>query len=341
MKNKWFISILLCPLFLGLGALPVAADTDSIVVQDGQERVEVSRSTDKVVLTESDTKSESNSEVESSQITKTQTAEQNSKLPVHTETATQTAEQNSKLPVHTETAQAEVTIEGYLENVADFQKVSINQVYQAFTEDGQDHTIYVGRPTCYYCREFSPVLKEFNQLIDSHLEYYDSDGKDFDDQAKKFLFETVGIPGTPTILYLKNGKLVSGWAGGGATAQQLYDHLYASPAIKQDEKAEQSNTTENELGSVVAHSITIPTFEDSDRDFSKPVLQKSAEAKTSQTLTLMDSNSNNQKSKEALVHPASRILPQTGEQKCAYFKLLGIISLGAMFATLCPKRQKY
>jgi hypothetical protein len=322
MKNKWFISILLCPLFLGLGALPVAADTDSIVVQGGREKVEASRSTDKTLPTESDTKSDSSSEAESSQITKTQTAEQ-----------------NSNPPVHTETAQAEVTTEDYLENVANFQKVSINQVYQAFTEDGQDHTIYVGRPTCYYCREFSPVLKEFNQLIDNHLEYYNSDGKDFDDQAKKFLFETVGIPGTPTILYLKNGKLVSGWAGGGVTAQQLYDHLYASSAIKQNEKVEQSNTTENERGSVVAHSITIPTAKDRDRDFSKPVLQESAEAKTNQTLTLMDSNSNNQKSKEALVHPASRILPQTGEQKSEYI-LLGIIALGAMFATLYSKRQK-
>ena len=322
MKNKWFISILLCPLFLGLGALPVAADTDSIVVQGGREKVEASRSTDKTLPTESDTKSDSSSEAESSQITKTQTAEQ-----------------NSNPPVHTETAQAEVTTEDYLENVANFQKVSINQVYQAFTEDGQDHTIYVGRPTCYYCREFSPVLKEFNQLIDNHLEYYNSDGKDFDDQAKKFLFETVGIPGTPTILYLKNGKLVSGWAGGGVTAQQLYDHLYASSAIKQNEKVEQSNTTENERGSVVAHSITIPTAKDRDRDFSKPVLQESAEAKTNQTLTLMDSNSNNQKSKEALVHPASRILPQTGEQKSEYI-LLGIIALGAMVATLYSKRQK-
>lgn len=322
MKNKWFISILLCPLFLGLGALPVASDTDSIVVQGGHERAEASKSTDKTLPTESDTKSESSSEAESSQITKTQTAEQ-----------------NSNPPVHTETAKAEVTMESYLENVADFQKVSINQVYQAFTEDGQDHTIYVGRPTCYYCREFSPVLKEFNQLIDNHLEYYNSDGKDFDDQAKKFLFETVGIPGTPTILYLKNGKLVSGWAGGGVTAQQLYDHLYASSAIKQDEKAEQSNPTESERGSGVTHSITNPTFKDSDRDFSKPVLQESAKAKTSQSLILVDSNSNNQKSKETLVHPASRILPQTGEQKSEYFILLGIIALGAMFATLYPKRQ--
>ena len=132
---------------------------------------------------------------------------------------------------------------------------------------------------------------------------------------------------------------MSGWAGGGVTAQQLYDHLYASSAIKQNEKVEQSNTTENERGSVVAHSITIPTAKDRDRDFSKPVLQESAEAKTNQTLTLMDSNSNNQKSKEALVHPASRILPQTGEQKSEYI-LLGIIALGAMFATLYSKRQK-
>ena len=132
---------------------------------------------------------------------------------------------------------------------------------------------------------------------------------------------------------------MSGWAGGGATAQQLYDHLYASSAIKQDEKAEQSNPTESERGSGVTHSITNPTFKDSDRDFSKPVLQESAKAKTSQSLILMESDSNNQKSKETLVRPASRILPQTGEQKSEYFILLGIIALGAMFATLYPKRQ--
>lgn len=120
----------------------------------------------------------------------------------------------------------EVTPEEYATNVFDFNKINIIDVRQAFTEDGSEHILYFGRGTCYHCRQFSPVLKEFNTLVDGKLEYYDVDGEDFDDSAKEFLFKTVGIPGTPTILYLKNGQPISGWVGGGVTAQQLYDYLY-------------------------------------------------------------------------------------------------------------------
>jgi len=31
------------------------------------------------------------------------------------------------------------------------------------------------------------------------------DGKDFDGEAREFLFKKVGIPGTPTILFMKSG----------------------------------------------------------------------------------------------------------------------------------------
>lgn len=120
----------------------------------------------------------------------------------------------------------EVTIEEYATNVADFKKVTIDDVHAAFTADGLEHTLYFGRETCYYCRQFSPDLKEFNHLIAGQLEYYDTDSADFDDEAKDFLFKTVGIPGTPTILYLKNGQPVSDWVGGGLSAQELYDYLY-------------------------------------------------------------------------------------------------------------------
>lgn len=133
----------------------------------------------------------------------------------------------------TEEEPAEITSEEYAVNVADFQKISIEDVRQTFTEDGLEHTIYFGRETCYYCRQFSPELKELNQLIDNKLEYYDTDGADFDDSAKEFLFQTVGIPGTPTVIYVKNGQPVSGWVGGGVTAKQLYDHLYLGQSSAQ------------------------------------------------------------------------------------------------------------
>ena len=95
-----------------------------------------------------------------------------------------------------------VSREEYDANVADLSKISLDDVRNAFTEDGQAHTIYFGRGTCYYCRQFSPELKVLNQLMNGRLEYYDTDREDFD---RNYVFGEIGIPGTPTLLYLENG----------------------------------------------------------------------------------------------------------------------------------------
>ena len=139
-----------------------------------------------------------------------------------------------------------VTPEEYEQNVAEFKKIDIEAVRQSFTEDQLEHTIYFGRKTCSHCRQFSPELKEFNNLIEKKLEYYDLDGKDFDGEAREFLFKKVGIPGTPTILYLKNGHPTSGWVGGGATAQQVYDYMYSRNSPKQKETVAASEETVTE-----------------------------------------------------------------------------------------------
>ena len=141
---------------------------------------------------------------------------------------------------------AVVTPEEYEKNVTDFKKIDIEAVRQSFTEDQLEHTIYFGRKTCSHCRQFSPELKEFNNLIEKKLEYYDLDGKDFDGEAREFLFKKVGIPGTPTILYLKNGHPISGWVGGGATAQQVYDYMYSRNSPKQTETVKSSEETVTE-----------------------------------------------------------------------------------------------
>lgn len=117
-----------------------------------------------------------------------------------------------------------VTVEEYENNVAELPKITIEDVRNAFTEDNQKHTIYFGRGTCYYCRQFSPGLKVLNQLLDGRLEYYDTDRADFD---RSYIFGEIGIPGTPTLLYLENGTVLSGWVGGGA-AQDVYDYLSQS-----------------------------------------------------------------------------------------------------------------
>ena len=139
-----------------------------------------------------------------------------------------------------------VTPEEYEQNVENFKKIDIEAVRQSFTEDQLEHTIYFGRKTCSHCRQFSPELKEFNNLIEKKLEYYDLDGKDFDGEAREFLFKKVGIPGTPTILYLRNGRPISGWVGGGATARQVYDYMYSRNSPKQTETIASSEETVTE-----------------------------------------------------------------------------------------------
>lgn len=137
---------------------------------------------------------------------------------------TQTSATN--LETSDEAEEAEVTIPQYEENVADFNQVLMTDVYSMFTEDGKEHVIYFGRPTCYYCRQFSQELKDFNTLMNNRLEYYNTDSQDFDEAAANFLFRTVGIPGTPTIIRLQNGQIVSAWVGGGISGQELYDYLF-------------------------------------------------------------------------------------------------------------------
>ncbi|MGQ7340405.1 thioredoxin fold domain-containing protein [Streptococcus suis] len=133
----------------------------------------------------------------------------------------------SSSTVNEEVSQAvEISLEDYQETVAAFQKIDIGAVRAAFTEGNQEHLLYFGRGTCYYCRQFSPELKNLHQLTGGKIEYYDTAGDDFDDTAKEFLFKEVGIPGTPTILYIKNGQVLAGWVGGGISAQELYDYFY-------------------------------------------------------------------------------------------------------------------
>lgn len=137
---------------------------------------------------------------------------------------TQTSATN--LETSDEAEEDEVTIPQYEENISDFNQVSITDVYSMFKEDGKEHVIYIGRPTCYYCRQFSSELKDFNILLNNRLEYYNTDSQDFDEAAANFLFRTVGIPGTPTIIRLQNGQIVSAWIGGGISGQEFYDYLF-------------------------------------------------------------------------------------------------------------------
>lgn len=140
----------------------------------------------------------------------------------------------------TEVRSEEVSVETYEKNLENLKQVSYSDVTNMLTEDGGDHILYVGRPTCYYCRQNSPVLKDFNTLIDGQLLYYNTDSDQLDRESRKILFDKLGIPGTPSVIRLKNGQLVSGYLGSAPDAQAIYQAVFK----EETEKTETPEGTE-------------------------------------------------------------------------------------------------
>ena len=122
----------------------------------------------------------------------------------------------------------DVSLQEYQQNLRNFIPVNTSEVKKLLTENNnQDIVLYIGRPTCYYCRQASPYLKNFAELLHVNIFYYNIDNEP---NAHDYAFNTLGIPGTPTTMRLKNGKLVSAWVGGEKTGQEFYDFLFSEKA---------------------------------------------------------------------------------------------------------------
>lgn len=189
----------------------------------------------------------SNNFVENSQIDNVQiSSETTSEQVVEKAESNSETKENSLLPssqtgvAETEVRSEEVSVETYEKNLENLKPVSYSDVTNMLTEDGGDHILYVGRPTCYYCRQNSPVLKDFNTLIDGQLLYYNTDSDQLDREFRKILFDKLGIPGTPSVIRLKNGQLVSGYLGSAPDAQAIYQAVFK----EETEKTETPEGTE-------------------------------------------------------------------------------------------------
>ncbi|MFR7632619.1 MAG: thioredoxin family protein [Streptococcus salivarius] len=189
----------------------------------------------------------SNNFVENSQVDNVQiSSETTSEQVVEKAESNSETKENSLLPssqtgvAETEVRSEEVSVETYEKNIENLKPVSYSDVTNMLTEDGGDHILYVGRPTCYYCRQNSPVLKDFNTLIDGQLLYYNTDSDQLDRESRKILFDKLGIPGTPSVIRLKNGQLVSGYLGSAPDAQAIYQAIFK----EETEKTETPEGTE-------------------------------------------------------------------------------------------------
>ena len=59
---------------------------------------------------------------------------------------------------------SDISTEEYEANVANLKKATMADVYHMFDDPDGSYALYIGRPTCHYCRDFSSVIKEFNGL---------------------------------------------------------------------------------------------------------------------------------------------------------------------------------
>jgi len=144
-----------------------------------------------------------------------------------------------------------VSVEEYSENISNLKRITAQQFLDKLNAS-EAFTIFVGRPTCPHCRQFSPNIKEFNSLINNELYYYNTDGEDFTSLGKEIFYDQIGIPGVPTTMYIKDKEIKSGWIGGGISAQDLYDFFYldedtaTSESSTEDTETSESSTGENQ-----------------------------------------------------------------------------------------------
>lgn len=154
----------------------------------------------------------------------------------------------------------EVTEDEYLQNVYRFNKLNMKEIYSKF-ENKESFVLYLGRKTCPHCRKFSPILREFNILYGNKLNYYDIESPDLDKDAKVFLSK-LKIPGVPAVLYVKEGKVVNGWAGIGITAKGLYDRFFNEDTESIEKRSmKDSNISRKENNIIETNKESITTNE--------------------------------------------------------------------------------
>ncbi|WP_019786909.1 thiol reductase thioredoxin [Streptococcus sobrinus] len=193
---------------------------------------------------------------------------------------------------------SDISTEEYEANIADLKQVTMADVYHMFDDQAGHYTLYLGRPTCIYCRKFSPVIKDFNTLSAGQVYYYNTDSADFSSVAKEFLRTKIGAFGTPTVLHLEKGQIVSGQLGSGGTAQELYDKVFKSEntttspsegtATNQGSQAASGNTAEQATKTEANQATEQPstaTKDTNDQSQTKAEVKSESEKLDTKTLT--------------------------------------------------------
>lgn len=138
----------------------------------------------------------------------------------------------------------EISVNDYNDNVKDLKKISFEQLTNMYN-NGLSFYIYIGRPSCPHCRALSPIIREVNIMKGYKIYYYDTDGDDFNSDAKDLIYNKIQIPGVPSVISIKNREVISGWVGDGISAEDLSGYL-----IGNDENSYMESRSVNGEGSV-------------------------------------------------------------------------------------------
>jgi len=85
---------------------------------------------------------------------------------------------------------------------------------EILTADGEAGIfVYIGRPTCQYCREFEPILEATLQELEMPMYYFQTAKARYDAEAggearMLELLAPLEIEGIPIVVYLVNGQVV-------------------------------------------------------------------------------------------------------------------------------------
>ncbi|MFM1607955.1 thioredoxin domain-containing protein [Streptococcus mutans] len=323
---KYYKTLLLCSASLLLLAAGVAYAEEE--TPQGIEKTEVSasavttetQSADATVVQETVAPAATTASTVTSSENKSERSDENSVRETSLETSDQviensqppqqevdTSSSTEKISDSKNTVSEGVSVEEYEANVANFKAVSMADVYHMFDDSENDYILYIGRPTCHYCRDFSPVLKEFNGLTGSQLYYYNIDRDDFTVAAKEFLTKKVGMFATPTTLYIDKGQLISGWVGSGIPSKELYNKLYSNSNYKEELKSGNQTSALKDTPIADKENTTNPTEQVKTVPGSgKPVpRQKSAQSAVSAT---KKSDSSQMTDEEADKKPVTKVI---------------------------------
>lgn len=112
-------------------------------------------------------------------------------------------------------------------DVSKFRELKVNEVLKLF-DDNSLHIVYMGRPTCYYCVQFVPILNKVQESLGYTTIYLDTTSLNKSDKDVSSLIDKMDVKimmngseetlkdyygYTPMLLIIKDGKIVNGNVG--------------------------------------------------------------------------------------------------------------------------------